>query len=105
MDAAGTPTPGVVVLDGVLDLATLPALHDRLRRAAESSELVVVDIDEVVVLDDAALGVLLGAAGQLRRRGGDLVVVASSDGLRERFNLTGFDRAVRVVDRIVEVGR
>jgi anti-sigma B factor antagonist len=61
---------------------------------------VAVDLDGVDVLDDSGLGALLGAAGRARRTGGDLVVVASDQRLRDRFTLTGLDRAVDVVDQL-----
>jgi anti-anti-sigma factor len=90
----------VLVLSGEIDLATLPKLADALTRLAAVDASVAVDLDGVHVLDDAALGLLLGTAGRMRRRNHDLVVVCSSSGLRERLADTGFDRAVRVVERI-----
>ena len=57
---------------------------------------VAVDLDGVDALDDVGLGVLLGAAGRARQAGGDLVVVCASEHLRERFTLTGLDRAINV---------
>ena len=62
-----------------------------------------VDLDGVDVLDDTGLGVLLGAAGRARQAGGELVVVVSDERLRARFEATGFDRAVAVVDRLAAV--
>jgi len=99
-------THGVVHLSGDVDLATLPRLGDALSRAIDQSAgaaTVIVDLDGVVILDDAALGLLLGAAGRLRAMSGDLVVACSAPGLRQRLALTGFDRAVRVVDRLSAV--
>ncbi len=92
----------VVTLDGVVDVASLPALHDHLLRATRDhggGELVV-DLDAVEAIDDSGLGLLLGAAGRCRAAGGELVVVVSSDRMRERFSLTGLDRAVEVRPRL-----
>ena len=94
----------MLALTGDLDLSTLPRFGDCLTRlaAAAGTSAAVVDLDGVAYLDDAALGLLLGAAGRARTVGGDLVVVASDDRLRRRLAGTGFDRAVRVVAAIAE---
>lgn len=93
----------VVALAGLVDLATVPVLRDLLLRAITEhpGATVAVDLDGVEVLDDAGLGVLLGAAGRARESGGDLVVVTAR--LRDRFTVTGFDRAVRVTSGLSEV--
>lgn len=96
---ASTP---VVSVEGVIDLATLPALHSHLFRAVTDhpGATVVIDLDAVTALDDCGLGILLGAAGRAREAGGDLRVVAGSDRLRERFRSTGLDRAIEVRERL-----
>lgn len=94
----------VLQLSGEADLATLPRLSDLLTRLlASTTGTSVVDLDGIVVLDDAGLGLLLGAAGRSRQSGSDLVVVCSAGALRDRLTTTGFDRAVRVVDSISAV--
>ena len=90
----------VLHLSGEVDLATLPRLADALVRLLMGGGTCVVDLDGVVVLDDAALGLLLGAAGRARQANGDLVVVCTSESVRSRLSLTGFDRAVQVADSI-----
>ena len=88
----------VVAVDGIVDLAAVGVLHDDLARAVRQHPAVtlLVDLDAVTVLDDAGLGVLLGAAAAARSAGGDLEVVCTRAALGERLALTGFDRAVRV---------
>ena len=88
----------VVVVDGAVDLASVGRLHDDLTRAVRqhSTVTLLVDLDAVTVLDDAGLGVLLGAAAAARGAGGELEVVCTRAALCERLQLTGFDRAVRV---------
>jgi anti-anti-sigma factor len=88
----------VVAVDGVVDLAAVGVLHDDLARAVRQhpSVTLLVDLDAVTVLDDAGLGVLLGAAAAARSTGGDLEVVCTRAALCDRLQLTGFDRAVRV---------
>ena len=88
----------VLHLSGEVDLATLPALHDCLSRLVHDhlGAVVMVDLDGVQVLDDAGLGLLMGAAGRARDHGGDLVLVCTAAPLLQRFALTGLDRAVQV---------
>lgn len=95
---------GLSVLDitGEIDLATLPQLHNAISHefSGAGAPNLVVDLDGVYACDDAALGVLLGAAGRARGAGGDLCVVCSDGPLRSRLERTGFDRAVTVVGSI-----
>jgi len=95
----------VVALSGSVDLATVPQLTTALYRLIgdHAGARVAVDLDGVDVLDDTGLGVLLGAAGRARQAGGELVVVVADERLKARFEATGFDRAVDVVDRLAAV--
>lgn len=88
----------VLSLAGGVDMASVPTLQDALTKAVldHPGERLAVDLDAVDVLDDVALGVLLGAAGRARRRGGELVVVCSNEWLRAELTVTGFDRAIEV---------
>jgi anti-anti-sigma factor len=61
------------------------------------------DLDDVGTLDDVGLGIILGAAGRARARGGELIVIASSSTLRKRFAITGLDRAVKCVGSLHEL--
>lgn len=96
---AGRP---VLQLQGEIDLATVPLLRDRLAKAigAHAGHELLVDLDGVTVLDDTGLGVLLGAAGRARERGGDVVLVCSTPRLTDRLDATGFSRAVEVRHRL-----
>lgn len=88
----------VLSLQGEVDLATVPLLRDHLRRAIgmhPGTELTV-DLDGVSALDDVGLGVLLGAAGHARERGGELVLVCTAPRLLDRLQRTGLDRAITI---------
>lgn len=89
----------VVTLSGAVDLSTVGVLRDHLLRVVTNHPgwTVVIDLDEVVSLDDAGLGILLGLAGRAREHGGELRLVCAPGRLRDRLSLTGADRAVRVV--------
>ena len=88
----------VVTVDGIVDLSSIGRLHDDLARAVRQhpGATLVVDLDAVGGLDDAGLGVLLGAAAVARDGGGDLEVVCTRPALCERLTRTRFDRAVTV---------
>ena len=88
----------VVLLTGSVDLATVPTLQNALGRVIveHPGETIAVDLDGVDALDDIGLGILLGAAGRARRNGGDIVIVCSNAALRQRFTITGLDRAITV---------
>ncbi len=88
----------VVTVDGLVDLSSVGRLHDDLARAVREhpGDTLVVDLDAVSVLDDAGLGVLLGAAAAARQAGGDLEVVCTRAALRTRLTQTRFDQAVDV---------
>lgn len=92
----GAPT---LQVSGEVDLSTLPAFRDQLMRLVDdhAGDAVAVDLDGVTALDDAGLGMLLGAAGRARQRGGDLRVVCTAEHLLRRFSVTGLDRAVDVL--------
>jgi len=91
-----------LVLEGELDLGSLPALHNALGRLLVEArgEVVAVDLDGLTLVDDAGLGVLIGSAGRAREAGGDLVLVCTNERLLERFSISGLARAVEVRDRL-----
>lgn len=94
----------VLGLDGVVDLAAIPRLHGALGQllAQSGPDPLAVDLDGVTVLDDAALGLLLGAAATARSSGRILHVVCGDDRLRRRLADARFDRAVPVNRSLAE---
>ena len=92
----------VVTVSGAVDLSTVAELRDHLLRVVteHAGDEIVVDLDEVVSMDDAGLGVLLGLAGRARQAGGDIRLVCSPGRLRDRLALTGADRAAIVSDQL-----
>jgi anti-anti-sigma factor len=92
----------VLSVSGEIDLSSVPGLRNSLVRAIDENRgrTVTVDLDGVSALDDAGLGVLLGAAGRAREGGGDVVLVSTSERLRARFDVTGLSRAIDVRDRV-----
>ena len=95
----------MLALDGAADLAALPQLHEACRRlvtGVPSGSFIAIDLDGVTVVDDAALGLFLGAAATARSQGASLRVVCAGERLRQRLADTRFDRAVDVVASLGE---
>ncbi len=94
----------VLIVSGDVDLPTVPRFNEHLLRlvADAPGDIVVVDIDGADVVDDSALGLILGAAGRARSLGGDVVVVATGVRMRQRLAENGFERAVTVSSSIAD---
>lgn len=87
----------VVTATGQLDVATAPALHQRLEAAQLGrASAVVLDLDGIEFVDDLGLGVLLAAVKRARQSDGRLLVVASRPRILELFDLTGLDRVLEI---------
>lgn len=91
----------VVEFDGDADLAAVPQVRQELARAIATPDIerVIVDLDALTVLDDAALGQLVGSAATARRRGVQFALVCTNDRLRRRLGDTRLDQIVEIVDR------
>lgn len=88
----------VIALSGAVDLSTLPRFTDALNRAIADGQLVVaVDLEAIAVIDDAALGILLGVASRLRRVDRRLVLVGSDPRIVEHLEVTGVASIIPVV--------
>lgn len=92
----------VLVVSGELDLASIPLFSDAVVKLTNEhiGVTVAIDLDGVSVLDDAGLGVLLGAAGRAREHDGDVVLVCTGKRLLERFERSGLMRAIDVRQRL-----
>lgn len=92
----------VLALDGPLDLAAVPRLHDALHRlvADHPGEPIAVDLDGVTVLDDTSLGLLVGAAAAARDLDSALRVVCNDERLRRRLEHRRIDRIIDITDSL-----
>jgi anti-sigma B factor antagonist len=97
----------VVSLVGRVDVSTVPVLQNALVRAISSGigRVVAVDLDGLDGLDDAGIGILIGAAGRARGSGGDVVLVCTRDALLRRFAVTRLDQAVTIVPNTAAIPR
>ncbi|MGA0877670.1 MAG: STAS domain-containing protein [Ilumatobacteraceae bacterium] len=94
----------ILALNGAVDLSTLPRVADALNRAvAEGQPVVAVDLEAISVIDDAALGTLLGAASRLRREDRRLVLISSDSRIVQHLEATGVASIVPVVPSLSSV--
>jgi anti-anti-sigma factor len=93
MEVWFSPTRRVAVVAprGELDLAGVERLRRALLEACEAQTLVVVDLADVTFMDSAALGVIVGGAKRLHRRGAALQVVNASGEPLRAIEMTGLD--------------
>jgi anti-anti-sigma factor len=85
----------VVVLGGVLDLATLPELRARLAGLDMTTRPMAIDLSGLALLDSSGLGALLALRHQAEGR--PLAVVLTPR-LRRVFEITGLVDAFLIVD-------
>jgi len=94
----------IVELDGDADLASAPSLVPLLHRAvARAEQRVIVDLDGLAVLDDTALGLLVGAAATARRREVAFELLSTNARVRARLAETRVDQILTVVDAVAIV--
>ena len=80
----------VVAASGEIDVATAPALRDRLTELVEAGTAhLIVDLEDVDFLDSTGLGVLVGGVRRARSEGGDLRLVCTNTRILKVFEATG----------------
>jgi anti-sigma B factor antagonist len=96
-----TPVATIVELDGDADLAAAPQLTQLLNRGlAEAERRIVIDLDGLTLLDDTALGLLIGAAATARRQGRTIELLSTNERMRRRLVDTRIDRIVDIIDAV-----
>lgn len=94
----------VIALSGAVDLSTLPRFTDALNRAvSDGRSVVAVDLEAISVIDDAALGTLLGVASRLRRADRRMVLISSDPRIVEHLEATGVASIIPVVPSLSTV--
>ena len=74
---------------GELDLATADELKAVLAGETSAGGQVVLDLSPVTFMDATALGVIVGAANQLARKGGRLTLTGATPPIERVLHLTG----------------
>jgi anti-sigma B factor antagonist len=86
-----------VVLEGELDVATLPRLEAALPEPA-AGELLVIDLRELQFMDSSGIHVLMGLDVASREQGWSLVVVRGPRDVQRVLELCHVPDRVRIVD-------
>jgi anti-anti-sigma factor len=88
--------PAVVVLQGELDLADIPAVASHLIAAAAACGSVIVDLTGLAYISYAGLAVLGRAQAMTRALGGELLLAAPRGQVRVVLEVTGPTRGFSV---------
>lgn len=97
MPTPGRPAHTIVALHGDLDIATAPALRERLLGTLHpDTHLLVLDLGEVSLCDAAGLAVLIGTQRRATRLGITLRLAAPSPQTAKLLHITGLDRSLTV---------
>lgn len=84
----------VVTIFGELDVASAPALRERLIGLVnEGSTHLVLDLEGLDFLDSTGLGALISALKRARTNDGDLRLVCTQSRIRRLFEITALDKA------------
>ena len=87
-----------VAIHGELDVATTPQLCDEVERAlANGVTEVLIDCRDLQFLDSTGVGALLDLLGQLRERGGVLILFGPMGPVAQTLEVTGLEREFHVV--------
>jgi len=96
----------VIGFTGDLDMSTLPTLSDLLTKAINQTPVhLALDLDGITVLDDAALGILLGAASRIRNNGGRMSVVCSNPKIADYLRRTQIDLIIPLATSVHDIPR
>jgi anti-sigma B factor antagonist len=92
-----------IAVSGEVDVATAPALRERLYEAVDSSSgPVIVDLLAVTFIDSTALGVLIGARERSETLGLDLRLVLKEPRLVKIFEITGLTDLFSIFPSVAE---
>lgn len=91
----------VVTVTGTVDAVTAPRLAEALQtEVGAGRHQLVADLSELVYISSAGLRAVLGTLKTARAAGGDLRLAAPQAGVRQVFDLAGFDSIVRIFDEV-----
>jgi anti-sigma B factor antagonist len=89
----------VLVINGPMDVATVPQLRDLMVRLIdEGHHRLVLDLGGVDFIDSIGLGVIVGVVHRLRPHDGSVAVAAPSEQVRQVLQITQLARVVALYD-------
>jgi anti-sigma B factor antagonist len=87
-----------VRVEGELDLATSPQFRQTLGEAQRAARVVVLDLRELSFIESSGVHVILDAAGDARRNGGQLMIVRGPARVDRLLTLTEVSKQVVIFD-------
>lgn len=98
MSVGGFGGRAVVALHGELDLADVPAVASRLIAAAAAcGPSIIVDLAGLDFIDCCGLGMLVRVLNWTRKRGGEMLLAAPQQHVRELLSATGLNAVFSVM--------
>lgn len=93
----------ILSVSGEVDIATSSALREALVGAIDKgSSVVIVDLLHVGFLDSSGLGVLVSGLKRAKERGGDLLLVSSSEDVLKVLRITGLTKVFSIHGTVSE---
>ncbi|HEX6573768.1 MAG TPA: STAS domain-containing protein [Gemmatimonadaceae bacterium] len=86
----------IVAITGSLDSTTAPEAQKALDGVLAGAKKVALDFSQLDYISSAGLRVLLGAAKQIRSKGGALRMFGLNQSVREVFDISGFSSILAV---------
>ena len=86
----------IVAITGSLDSTTAPEAQKSLDAVVAGARKVALDFSQLDYISSAGLRILLGAAKQLRGKGGTLGMFGLNQSVREVFEISGFSSILSV---------
>ena len=86
----------IVAITGSLDSTTAPEAQKSLDAVVAGARKVALDFSQLDYISSAGLRILLGAAKQLRAKGGTLGMFGLNQSVREVFDISGFSSILPV---------
>lgn len=86
----------IVAITGSLDSTTSPEAQKSLDAVLAGAKKVLLDFSHLDYISSAGLRILLGAAKQLRAKGGTLGMFGLNQSVREVFDISGFSSILSI---------
>jgi anti-anti-sigma factor len=91
----------IITIKGRLDAATAPVADNAVKKIMEEDgRRVLINLDDLEYLSSGGLKVILGAAKELKRKEGNLVLCSLNQFVKEIFVVSGFDSLIPIADNV-----
>ena len=91
----------IITIKGRLDAATAPVADNAIKKIMEEDgRCVLINLDDLEYLSSGGLKVILGAAKELKRKEGNLVLCSLNQFVKEIFVVSGFDSLIPIADTV-----